>query len=186
MTQANNDKIYANLFANGIGFLNKPRWHSNGKKLSVTIQASRGEANAEGKTDQTRFDLDVLDNSNAKKLVMRLMEKYPNLETSSKENPGPVVFVGFRCSDIRPEVIGKDKTLPTIKGRLHDLSFITVDGERIYPKPEADKANTDQVDQELVDDESTSAEDTESESSAETSPPQDDIDSDKLDDDEPF
>ncbi len=127
---------YFNLLTEGVGYLNNPRTYEKGdvSGLTVTIKALRGKQKNDGKTEDSRFDLDVV-GKEARRVIEKLMDKYPEiLDFKAKK---PTLFIGFTASDIRAESFtstkgDEKKTIHAIKGRLLKVKFIHVNGEMLY------------------------------------------------------
>ena len=133
-----------NLHVNGIGYLNRVRWvpvKSAGRKaasfLSCSISAMRGEAES---VDYTYFDLKVVGEE-----AIKLIEKYGNNADNHEK-----VVISFKAGDIYPHTYerevkdregrktGQREWTSLIKGRLLVVNTVTVNGERVYDRPQGD------------------------------------------------
>ncbi|MBQ9725830.1 MAG: DUF3577 domain-containing protein [Neisseriaceae bacterium] len=130
-----NQNNFNNLIVRGIGFLNRVRVVSGGKKsaeyLSMTINALRGDSG-----DKTRFEVRVSGNK-AKELVTKLMEEFPDISHEDFAQR-PTLFAGFNIGDIQPmsfeakQKSGKTTTVHYIDGRLLKFHFINVNKTQWY------------------------------------------------------
>lgn len=141
-TQAN----FFNLHLSGVGYINRIRWvNPSGRQgrraepfLACSIAALRGKAD---EPDYTYLDLKV-SGEEAIQMVDRLGE---DVEAQRK------VFVSFRVGDIYPHIYDREvkdrqsgrktgewETASLIKGRLLAINSITIDGERVFTREDAD------------------------------------------------
>ena len=133
-----------NLHVSGIGYLNRVRWvpvKSAGRKadpfLSCSISAMRGDAE---NLDYTYLDLKVV-GEEAIKLIAQF---------EGNANNGDKVVVSFKVGDIYPHTYereikdrdgrktGNYEWTSIIKGRLLVVNTVTVNGERVYDRPQED------------------------------------------------
>ena len=129
MSSDDSEKRYYDLYTRGIGFLNSVRdiEPENGLPfLSVQISAMRGELS---KMHRTRFTCSVAGE--------QTIDFVRALET--EVNAGKRVVVGFRLSDVHPQLFwyskGQHKGRPGIAlyARLYRLDWARVNGSLIEP-----------------------------------------------------
>lgn len=131
-----------NLHVSGVGYINRVRWVTPDRKagrraepfLACSISALRGDSD---KPDYTYFDLRVSGQE-----AIDIVDKIAgDLEHDRK------VVVSFRIGDIYPhhyerDVVidgrktGEKEIASLIKGRLLLINTVTVDGERVYTRPD--------------------------------------------------
>ena len=142
---------FSNVFANGTGFINNIRRYNEDVEngYSLSINAFRGKHDQSGKAkNSTRFDLRLI-NTEAGEIIMKLLNDYPVL-LDPKCKDKPTIYACFTASDIEAFIITRKKydreakkltdeveNVPTIKGRLFSLSYLSVNGEVYYrPAPQ--------------------------------------------------
>ena len=132
---------FFDLHVAGVGYLNRVRTVTPKKGdpfLACSISAMRGSADD---VEYTKFDLRV-SGSDAKE-VIKLLEPEVNAKKA--------VIVGFKLSDIYPEVFTFEKGEKkgeqgiVIKGRLLQIKFAKVDGKTVDLPQKESAAGTDDL-----------------------------------------
>lgn len=142
---------FANLILTGKGYLNNPRWFSpaeGSNSLWVSIAAQRGKAKKDPTSGKVKYSKTGLDcrvvGENLIQQINGLLEKY-DFTYDAKDRP--VVKLGFVVGDAYPFMIRNEhkpgEPRQVIKGRLIQITWMTVNGELVYGSFGSDSANAD-------------------------------------------
>jgi hypothetical protein len=145
---------YFNLHASGCGYLSRIRWVEPNKRrggrtgeqfLACAINALRGDVE---NPSYTYFDLRV----SGEEAIDLIEQLKPAVDENRK------VFIAFKLGDFyahpyerdvrngRGERTGEKEISALIKGRLLLITHVKVDGEVVYTRDEADRADSDERD----------------------------------------
>lgn len=142
---------FANLILTGKGYLNNPRWFSPAEgvdSLWVSISAQRGKAKKDPASGKVKYSETGLDcrvvGDDLIQLINGLLKKY-NFAYGADDRP--VVKLGFAVGDAYPFMIRNEQKpgepRQVIKGRLIQVTWMTVNGELVHGSFGSDSVDAD-------------------------------------------
>jgi len=141
---SDNNENYFNLTTEGVGFINRFRLNEptqGNPYYSVTIAALRGKADANGKTQKTYIDCNIVGSA---------VEMAKQLEPLFVGEESPTVMAKFVTGDLelRPFIYNSGQKQGeqgfSLKARLYDIKWFKVNGDVTYNEAEQKRHVEDQ------------------------------------------